>query len=72
MSATDIHSVPHHDTDDRGILTRIFDGLISLAEKNQRLRQADKLSAMSDAELARRGLRRDEIVHHVFRDQLYI
>lgn len=29
-------------------------------------REAERLSAMSDAELARRGLRRDQIIRHAF------
>jgi hypothetical protein len=31
-------------------------------------REAERLSALSDAELARRGLARDRIIEHAFRD----
>ncbi|EPX84813.1 hypothetical protein [Salipiger mucosus] len=72
MTATDIHSVPQNDTEHRGILARIFDGLVALAEANPRLKKAEKLLAMSDAELEARGIRRDEIVQHGFRGQMYI
>ena len=34
--------------------------------------QVMRLQAMSDAELARRGIARDRIVQHVFRDIAYI
>ena len=34
--------------------------------------QVERLNAMSDAELARRGIARDRIVQHVFRDIFYV
>ncbi len=37
-------------------------------ESEQRLNKVRRLQALSDEELARRGLTRDRIVHHVFRD----
>ncbi|NNE87885.1 MAG: hypothetical protein HKN27_07390 [Silicimonas sp.] len=42
------------------------------AELDSRLRQMRKLEAMSDAELAKRGIARDRIAHHVFRDIYYV
>lgn len=41
-------------------------------ENNSRLRQVDYLSSLSDDELADRGLTRDRIVHHVFKDVMGI
>lgn len=41
-------------------------GMIVMAEANSRVRQADFLHTLSDAELAERGLRRDDIARHVF------
>jgi uncharacterized protein YjiS (DUF1127 family) len=37
-----------------------------VAALNNRVRQAEALMAMSDEQLAQRGLRREEIVRHVF------
>ena len=37
-------------------------------ESEQRLNEARRLQALSDSDLAKRGLTRDRIVHHVFRD----
>ena len=46
--------------------------LASIAESNGRVREVERLNAMSDAELARRGLKREEIVRHVFRDMISV
>lgn len=62
-----------HSHSPRGsFLKRAFDFLCFLAEANPRLQQAARLQAMSDAELAKRGIARDEIVRHVFGDLYYI
>ena len=37
-----------------------------------RLQQMRKLEAMSDAELAERGITRERIAHYVFRDLYYV
>ncbi len=37
-----------------------------------RMRQIEQLNALPDAELAKLGLTRDRIVHHVFRDLYYV
>lgn len=39
---------------------------------DSRMQQIDKLNALSDEELAAKGLTRDRIVHHVFRDIYYV
>lgn len=38
--------------------------------RRSRMREIQNLNACSDAQLARMGLTRDEIPHHVFRDLL--
>lgn len=43
-------------------------GLVAIMESNSRVRRAEALHAMSDAQLAQLGIKRDEIAHHVFRD----
>lgn len=50
----------------------IGNGLIAMGEANDRSRKVQALMAMSDAELAERGLTRDKIVQHVFSDVYYI
>lgn len=42
----------------------------AIAEAQSRADQIERLQALSDQELAKRGLTRDRIVHHVFRDKL--
>ncbi|WP_071672417.1 hypothetical protein [Nioella nitratireducens] len=41
-------------------------------EARSRAGEISRLQSMSDAELARMGLKRDDIARHVFRDILYI
>lgn len=45
--------------------------LVTIPETNERVRRAEILMAMSDAELAERGLRREDIALHVFAGSLY-
>ena len=47
-------------------LAAIFTGLINLAEANPRYLQLQKLQALSDEQLAKKGLKREDIVMHVF------
>ena len=51
-----------------GLLGRIWRGLGECSLGAARLRQVEALRALSDEELAARGLTREEIVHHAFRD----
>ncbi len=46
--------------------------MVAIMESNSRIQLVDKLNAMSDAELAELGVKRDEIVHYVFKDTFYI
>lgn len=46
--------------------------LSALAENNGRYRQVQYLHSLSDAQLAEKGLTRESIVHHVYRDMLYL
>ncbi|OSP55046.1 hypothetical protein [Pseudoruegeria sp. SK021] len=43
--------------------------LITMSESNYRVKEVSRLSGMTDEELAKRGLTREGIVRHVFRDQ---
>lgn len=51
-----------------GVFNSIFLGLSRIAEANWRVREAERLNAMSDAALAEKGLQREDIVRHVFKD----
>ena len=52
------------------VANAVLDALIALGESSGRMRELRTLQAKSDAELARMGLRREDIVHHVFRGHL--
>lgn len=49
---------------------RLGQGFNAYLEVRARAGQIAALNALSDDQLARRGLRRSEIVEHVFRDKL--
>lgn len=56
-------------------IARFFSTLASsidlAASSKARMRQIDQLSALSDAELEAKGLRREDIARYVFRDILH-
>jgi len=54
------------------ILARLGAFFIAYSEKSARTEEIAQLRALSDADLAERGLTRDSIVHHVFSDKLYL
>ncbi|MRU14457.1 hypothetical protein FDP25_03325 [Roseovarius sp. A21] len=69
---TDIH------TTDRGLRTRFASFLTSLSRALEahahfasRRDQIEALEAKSDAELAEIGVKREQIVHYVYRDLFY-
>ena len=72
MTATDIHSIPQERSERNGIFARILDTLVIIAESNHRVRRVEQLQAMSDEQLAERGLRREDIARHVFRDVFFV
>ena len=45
--------------------------MMKAAEASSRVHQVEALQAKSDEELARMGIKRDMIAHHVFRDLFY-
>lgn len=47
-------------------------GLVAIGEANTRYQTLNKLMDLSDADLAKRGLKRDDLVHHVFSDSYYL
>ncbi|HCE70182.1 DUF1127 domain-containing protein [Ruegeria pomeroyi] len=60
-------TLPHALAD---ILAGIFDALVRVGEANAKIRQINALSALSDAELAERGLRRADIIRRVLSDRV--
>ena len=47
-------------------------GLIAAGANSGRMRQVTFLQSKTDEELAAMGIKRDDIVHHVFRDTYYV
>ena len=54
------------------LVASIVRGMTSYAETRSRRDQIAALEAKSDADLAKMGIRRDEIAYHVFRDLYYV
>lgn len=46
--------------------------LIAIGNSNAKVRRANALMAMTDAELAARGLKRGDIARHVFADTYWV
>ncbi|WP_323766354.1 DUF1127 domain-containing protein [Marinovum sp.] len=60
-------------TDTRpGLFERFMDFMVSIAESNSRMRRVEFLNSLSNDELKARGLRREDIVRHVFADAMAI
>lgn len=64
--------VAHHTADQRGFgaamaapFIALFNALIRISEANPRYQELRRLSQLSDADLAKRGVRREEIVQKV-------
>ena len=47
-------------------------GMVTYMERRSRADQIARLNALSDKELSKMGLRREDIARHVFRDLFYI
>ena len=56
----------------RRVFTAIGHGIVAIGEANSRVKQAQALHALTDAQLAERGLKREDIGRHVFGDRFYI
>lgn len=50
----------------------IGNALVMVAEANPRMKKVHALQRMTDAELAERGIKREDIVRVVFQDVLYM
>lgn len=49
----------------------VWDFLVAVGEANSRIHRIEALQRLSDAELARRGIRREDILRHVFADRMF-
>lgn len=54
------------------LLAGIGTFILRIVENHPHTRQIEKLNAMSDAELAARGVTREDVVRHIFRERYYI
>ena len=54
------------------VLSGFLNFLVSISTAQSRVRQIEFLCALSDEELDQRGLTRQDIVRHVYRDAYYI
>jgi uncharacterized protein YjiS (DUF1127 family) len=81
VATTIIQNAPQRDAG-KGVLARIGAGigagfaavmrfLCDLSNARRYALEVERLTALSDAELARLGLRRDQIVQHVFRNNMH-
>lgn len=65
-----------HAHNDAPLLTRFFSAightLVAIGEANPRMRRIEALQRLTDEQLAAKGLRRDDIVRHVFGDVYYL
>jgi uncharacterized protein YjiS (DUF1127 family) len=52
-----------------GAVARWF---VNVTEANWRIREAERLNAMSDDMLASKGIKREDIARHVFRDVMWL
>lgn len=59
-----------------GAIGRFFSaigkGLISMGENSSRYRQVEALQALSNADLAKRGIKREDIVRVVYADSFWM
>ena len=63
-----MHTAQHHDFSIGHFFGSIVDFFIGISDNNSRVHQAENLEHLSDAQLAERGLKREDIPRHVFKD----
>ncbi|GKY89146.1 DUF1127 domain-containing protein [Sinisalibacter aestuarii] len=66
----------HNAADHRSLMSRVLTALGNFfsdyAEARSRSAEIEALTRLTDAELAKRGLTREGIVHHVFSSSFYL
>lgn len=56
----------------KSFFSAIGNGLVAAAENSSRMKRIQALQSMTDAQLAAIGIKRDDIVRHVFSDLFYV
>jgi len=56
----------------RTVFASIGEALVAYGEARARTHEVERLMSMSDAQLEKIGLRREDIGRYVYRDQLYL
>lgn len=54
------------------VFTALIDMLVRVMENHPHARQIERLNAMSDEDLAAKGVTRQDVIRHIFRDRYYI
>jgi uncharacterized protein YjiS (DUF1127 family) len=54
------------------VFAALGNALVSIGEANSKMRQVEALQALSDAELAERGIKRSDIARVVFADTYWV
>ncbi|MCH2165232.1 MAG: DUF1127 domain-containing protein [Marinovum sp.] len=54
------------------IMARLGQFLVNMSAGSARCHEMERLAAMTDEQLSSRGLKREDIAKHVFRDVLYV
>ncbi len=73
MANITTHAQPAHWNFGLGAIFRsIGSALVTLGEANSRVRRAEALQALSDEDLAAKGLKREDIARHVFADMFFV
>lgn len=55
-----------------GFFKAIWRGLIAIGEAGPRMKKLERLTALSDEELAAKGMKREDIVNAVFGNKIYL
>lgn len=55
----------------RSVGEAFYNGMTALAEARSRSKQIEFLQSLSDEDLKKRGISRDQIVYHVFSDSVW-
>ena len=72
MTAITFNSSATFNEQGRGLLGNIAYFFRKVADTMQRVKRVHVLHSLSDKELAERGLKREDLVHHVYRDCPYV
>ncbi|QFU08044.1 hypothetical protein PARPLA_02564 [Rhodobacteraceae bacterium THAF1] len=71
-SISDFFHTPQRGSGVRRFFTGLGNGMAAYMERNARTDQIRFYQQMSDADLAARGMQREDIVRHVYRDRFFL